>query len=109
MCGKQNKQPERTFVMETKNNRETIVNLSFRWPGEPPENRLILFKTPETITAKMIQDELLSENERYADFSGENNIYAENGRNAQTLADHVCKKNGWSWTDVRPEIHVTLY
>ena len=82
--------------------------MSFRWPGEAPENRTLMFEVPKDITIKEIGDNLVSENERFADFSGDDNIYAKNGRNADTLADYVCKKHGWSYQNIRSEETITI-
>lgn len=71
------------------------LKLTFLW-DDANDISVVVVEVPEDVKVSSIKKALLRDHE-YLCVEDEGGIYDEHGRNAETLMDYTCIKNGWSW------------
>ena len=80
------------------NLKRITVKLNFLWDTEM-DTKEVYITVPKDVTPETVIEKL-EEKHNYLCFEDETDIYGTEGRNAQTLLEHTCSENNWSWEEI---------
>lgn len=84
--------------------KKITVKLNFLWDTEI-DSKEVSITVPNNITTETVINKL-KEMHNYLCFEDNTDIYGTEGRNAQTLLEHTCGENDWTWEEILFDIEL---
>lgn len=82
------------------------VKITFLWDDENDE-RLFTIIVPPNLTVDEVID-IIEDEHNYLCFEDDTDRYGNDGRNPETLLQHICEKYNWEYTPFICDIEIKL-